>query len=124
METRTANLQSSLIGQRLIESGLLSGDQLSEALKIQFETGLLFGEVCLLKGWLTYPSLKGCLPTMRSRLGEKLLSHGYITMEQLWMALLEQRHSGQKLGDILVSRGWIDRAALDAVSPTGRASKN
>jgi len=124
METRTANLQSSLIGQRLIESGLLSGEQLSEALQLQFETGLLFGEICLLKGWLTYPSLKQCLPTMSSRLGEKLLSHGYITMEQLWMSLLEQRHSGKKLGDILVARGWVDRAALEAVAPPLRGSKN
>jgi len=124
METRIAQLQSSLIGQRLIESGLLNGEQLTEALKIQYETGLLFGEICLLKGWLTYPSLKECLPSMRSRLGERLLSLGYINMEQLWMALLEQRHSGKKLGEILISRGWIDLAALEHLSPVQRTIKH
>jgi len=104
---------SSLIGQRLIEAGYLTEEKLREALKAQTETGLLLGEVCLLKGWLSYPQLKECLPSLRSRLGERLLALGYITIEQLWLALLEQRHSGHKLGEILVERGWLDRAVLD-----------
>jgi len=108
-------LHASLIGQRLIENGCLNGEQLDEALKLQKETGLLFGEVCLLKGWLTYDQLKECLPSLRSKLGEKLLAVGYITIEQLWLALLEQRHSGERLGEILVVRGWVDRAVLDSV---------
>ena len=94
-------LHASLIGQRLIENGCLNGEQLDEALKLQKETGLLFGEVCLLKGWLTYDQLKECLPSLRSKLGEKLLAVGYITIEQLWLALLEQRHSGERLGEIV-----------------------
>lgn len=108
-------LNASLIGQRLIEKGYLKSEQLDEALQLQKETGLLLGEVCLLKGWLTYAQLKDCLPTLRSKLGEKLLSLGYITIEQLWLALLEQRHSGERLGEILVVRGWIDRAVLNSV---------
>lgn len=108
-------LKASLIGQRLVESGLLSEDELSEALSIQSNTGLLLGEVCLLKGWIAYAELKDCLPALRSRLGERLLAMGYITIEQLWLALLEQRHTGEKLGEILVSRGWIDKATLDSI---------
>lgn len=115
MEQPARQFASSLIGQRLIEAGYLTEDQLKQALVAQADTGLLFGEVCLLKGWLTYPQLKECLPSLRSKIGEKLLAHGFITMEQLWLALLEQRHSGHKLGEILVDRGWIDKAALDEV---------
>ncbi len=110
-----AKLNASLIGQRLIERGYLKGEQLDEALKLQRETGLLLGEVCLLKGWVSYEQLKQCLPSLRSKLGEKLLALGYITIEQLWLALLEQRHSGEKLGEILVVRGWVDRAVLNTV---------
>ena len=106
---------SSLIGQRLIEAGYLSEPQLREALQAQAETGLLLGEVCMLKGWLSYPHLKECLPSLRSKLGEKLLALGYITIEQLWLALFEQRQSGVKLGAILVDRGWIDQSVLDSV---------
>ncbi|CAN5662884.1 hypothetical protein BH10CYA1_BH10CYA1_51770 [soil metagenome] len=108
-------LQASLIGQRLLESGLLSEEKLIEALQLQTETGLLLGEICLLKGWLPYSGLKECLPPMRSRLGERLLGLGYIGMEQLWLAILEQRHCGEKLGEILIRRGWVDRQIIDLV---------
>ena len=103
---------SSMIGQRLIEAGYLTEDQLREALAIQPDSGLLLGEICLLKGWLTYPQLQECLPTMRPRLGEKLLGAGLINMNQLWVALLEQRTSGRLLGEILVSQGWLDYSTL------------
>ncbi len=109
--------KSSLIGQRLIEAGYLTREQLTEALGRQNETGLLLGEVCLLKGWLSYQQLKDCLPTLRSKLGERLISNGYISIEQLWLALLEQRHTGDKLGDILINRGWIDNSVLNQVLP-------
>jgi type IV pilus assembly protein PilB len=112
------SFSSSLIGQRLIEAGFLTDEQLRQALASQMDTGLLLGEVCLLKGWLTYPQLKKCLPSLRSKIGEKLLALGYISMEQLWLALLEQRHSGHKLGEILVDRGWIDKSVLDEVMAT------
>jgi len=108
-------LQSGLIGQRLIESGFLSPSQLQEALEIQAQTSLLLGEICLLKGWLPYAELKNILPSMRSRLGERLIAHGYISIEQLWLGILEQRHSGKRLGEILMARGWIDQAVLDSV---------
>lgn len=110
-----AKLHASLIGQRLIESGFLKSEQLEEALKLQKETGLLLGEICLLKGWVTYQQLKDCLPSLRSKLGEKLLALGYITIEQLWLAILEQRHSGDRLGEILVVRGWVDRSVIESV---------
>ncbi|MCC6977689.1 MAG: hypothetical protein IT343_05170 [Candidatus Melainabacteria bacterium] len=108
-------LSASLIGQRLIESGHLTFEQLEEALQLQRETGLLLGEVCLLKGWVSYDQLKSCLPKLRSKLGDKLLALGYITIEQLWLALLEQRHSGERLGEILIVRGWVDRSVLNSV---------
>lgn len=116
---------SSLIGQRLIEAGYLTEQQLREALMAQRETGLLLGEVCMLKEWITYDQLKQCLPKLRSRLGERLIACGYITIHQLWMALLEQRRSGERLSDILVARGWIDRTVVESVitTPDGVASR-
>ncbi len=106
---------SSLIGRRIVEAGYLTEEQLREALVAQAQTGLLLGEVCILKGWLTYKLVKECLPDLRSRLGERLMAHGCITIEQLWLALLEQRHSGWRLGEILVNHGWVDKVTLDNV---------
>ena len=108
-------LQPGLIGQRLIEAGYLTKEQLHEALLAQKETALLLGEVCMLRGWLTIEQLSHCLRPARSKLGTKLLQAGKITIDQLWISLLEQRHTGARLGEILVSRGWIDEETLKSL---------
>jgi hypothetical protein len=53
---------------------------------------------------------------MRSRIGQKLLEKGIITMEQLYLALVEQRGSGSRLGHILIARGWVDETKIKAAS--------
>ncbi len=103
---------SSLIGQRLIEAGYLTQEQLDKALAQQSETGLLFGEVCLLHGWITFEQLKECLPPLRSKIGQKLMEQGVITIEQLYLALVEQRSTGHRLGHILIARGWVDESKM------------
>src|SRR5262249_10870178 len=85
------DLTAGLIGQRLIEAGYLTREQLQEALDEQRRTAMLLGEVCILRGWLTYEQVRECLPNIRSRLGNRLLAEKRITMEQLWLAILEQR---------------------------------
>lgn len=112
METRK-QLHSGLIGQRLIEAGYLTKEQLREALAEQERTALLLGEVCLLRGWFTFDQLKECLPPLRNKIGNTLLAHKIINMEQLWLALLEQRMSGLKLGEILINRGWAKKADIE-----------
>lgn len=106
------DLTAGLIGQRLIEAGYLSREQLQEALEVQRKTAMLLGEVCVLRGWLTYDQVRDCLPKIRSRLGNRLVSEKLITMEQLWLAILEQRQTGERLGKILVARGWVDETAI------------
>lgn len=106
------DLTAGLIGQRLIEAGYLTREQLQEALEVQRKTAMLLGEVCILRGWLTYDQVRECLPNIRTRLGNRLLAEKLITMEQLWLAILEQRQTGERLGKILVARGWVDEAAI------------
>lgn len=112
--THDSNLQNAgLIGRRLVEKGLITKQQLRDALIEQHEKSILLGEVCLLNGWITFEQLKTCLPAQRTRLGNKLLENQLITAEQLWLAILEQRQSGRKLGSILVSRGWVSQGDID-----------
>ena len=42
------------------------------------------------------------------RLGERLVNEGYITPDQLSIALTEHKRNGQKLGEILVSLGFVN----------------
>ena len=46
------------------------------------------------------------------RLGDLLVASGEITSAQLTDALDEQKESGQKLGHILVSRGYVEEERL------------
>lgn len=48
----------------------------------------------------------------RIRVGEALLSSGAITEEQLSRALIDQKSSGQRLGEFLVERGVISSGTL------------
>lgn len=48
----------------------------------------------------------------RGRIGERLVSQGIITNEQLSVALQEKRISGKLLGQVLVELGFIDEAVL------------
>ena len=42
------------------------------------------------------------------RLGERLVQEGHISPDQLSIALTEHKKSGHKLGEILVSMGFVD----------------
>lgn len=46
------------------------------------------------------------------KLGKLLLNYGLITEEQLDVALAQQRKTGQRLGQILVSMGFLDERSL------------
>ena len=51
----------------------------------------------------------------RRPLGALLLRDGLITAEQIEEALVEKDETGSRLGEILVSRGWIEPTALARV---------
>ena len=49
---------------------------------------------------------------MTAKVGELLVSEGFITKEQLREALESQRLNGEKLGSVLVKKGYIDEEAI------------
>jgi hypothetical protein len=51
----------------------------------------------------------------KRRLGDIIVDRGLITAEQLEQALVAQRESGSKLGEVLVELGFITRVALAGV---------
>jgi len=48
----------------------------------------------------------------RKRIGDLLIEHGYITLNQLEEALEEQRVTGEKLGEIVVKKGWVSHPEM------------
>jgi len=55
----------------------------------------------------------------QKRLGEYLVEAGLLTPQHIRQALTEQRQSGPRLGEILVSRGCVDEATVDFIIAHG-----
>lgn len=107
--------QESWLGQRLVQEGVLTQDQLSEALREQQNNHFRLGEVCLDKGWITPEQLYQMIPSQNLGLGELLVFLNYIRLDQLRVALAQQRRFGRKLGEILVWKEWITQEELETI---------
>ncbi|MEW6271318.1 MAG: glycosyl transferase family protein [Thermodesulfobacteriota bacterium] len=83
------------LGQKLIDAGVLTREQLDAILRDQR------------KGF--------------RRLGDVLLDLGMVTRAQLDEAVLEAARGGRYIGDCLIDRGWLTRAQLDEALREQRA---
>lgn len=103
------------VGELLLEEGLITRAQLSEALAEQRELGGRVGDICVRKGFLQARQVEEALARHRREkpmLGEILVEKKLITRAQLDAALAMQQRSGGRLGEILVYLGYLDEAAL------------
>ena len=93
------------LGEQLTRRGIITEDQLEQALKYQKQHGGRLGSVCVTLGFITQQQLDAFIagqPGVSRRLGEALLERKLITQQQLDAALMLQKNSGGRLGDILV----------------------
>lgn len=120
-----------LLGQVLLDGEFISSLDLERALGEQKRTNAMLGEVLVRMGVLDPVDLKAALSIqgelgslhdairaaagVRILLGDLLLLAKRITPEQLEAALADQRRTAEKIGEILVRRGWITTRELDAV---------
>ncbi|MCQ2063191.1 MAG: Flp pilus assembly complex ATPase component TadA [Fibrobacter sp.] len=105
------------IGQLLIRQGVLDEDQLDHVLAEHKRTGLAVSKILLKLQMVTEEQLTAILghhmpTTAKRRIGEMLLEQGYISQEQLDLALENQKTSGKKLGRILVDLGYMPEERL------------
>lgn len=116
-----------LIGQVILESGVITENQLQGALSYQEEWGGKIGEILIEKGYISEQILKDFLNLQVSMnssatwasphkkenlLGEIMLASKVITDDQLGEALEYQKESGGKIGQILIDMGYISEPAL------------
>ncbi|MGB2951930.1 MAG: hypothetical protein WBB74_00900 [Gaiellaceae bacterium] len=128
------------LGTLLVDDGLLTADQLEQALAEQRKTGRLLGEIVVAWGYVTGISLALALAKQHGveleprggsdppdqepastgakairgwrPLGKVLVEGGYVSEAELDQALVEQREDGGRLGEILVERGYVSGPAL------------
>jgi hypothetical protein len=124
---------SLLLGELLVERGLILPVELEDALAEQRSTGRRLGEVLVSRGALTGAQLTGALAEQYGvalsaeataaepaagepyqPLGRMLVLREVITQHQLDEALQAQRKSGRRLGDILVGDHGVSMLSLAA----------
>lgn len=101
------------LGELLVENGILTENQLLEALASQKHEMKLLGEIIVELGFTTKEKLDGALARQfGSRLGEILINKGLITFEQLQASLDDQKNSPKTLGELLIDKGFVTEADL------------
>jgi cellulose synthase/poly-beta-1,6-N-acetylglucosamine synthase-like glycosyltransferase len=110
------------LGEMLINEGVISREQLEEALQFQKTNGGRLGDILVSLGIISRDGFEKIIIPERERLplGKMLINEGVISREQLEQALKFQEKSGGLLGDILITLGM---AASEAVY-RGLATQN
>ena len=109
------------VGELLIQEGAITREQLEKALALKKDEKAYkpLGEVCVDLKFLSRARLHKILNQYQKRIsvGDLLINLGLITPQQLDEGLDHQKKIGGRLGDILVSKGFITEGALvDALS--------
>ena len=104
------------IGELLVKEGLITQEQLQEALLVQKnqKAYMPLGDICVDMKFLSKAALNRVLEKYKKRiqLGDLLLKLQLITEEQLQLAIAQQKVEKKKIGAILVKMGFITEASL------------
>jgi len=114
--TKKTATATPLLGELLVEEGLISKNQLKEAITHQKEKKgyVPLGEIFVEKRYLSRPELHSILKKHKKRLylGELLVNLGHLTQDEVENALQLQKIERKKLGVILVENGYLTEANL------------
>ncbi|MEN9230697.1 MAG: hypothetical protein Q6L68_07310 [Thermostichus sp. DG02_5_bins_236] len=110
-----------LIGQVLLQAGLLTEAQVQVALQDQSYCGVRFGEILVTRNWIkqeTVDFLVEQWPKLLQRhhkmpLGECLQTAGLLSPFQVEQAVREQRINGMRIGAVIVLNGWLKKTTVD-----------
>lgn len=103
-------------GLFLVERGIITREQLLEALEEQKKASPKFGEHAIRLGYLTPEQVEEIRKLQKReelRFGEAAIRLGYLTPEQVEQIVRMQKSSHKLLGDILVEKGFITREVLE-----------
>lgn len=118
--------QPQVIGTHLLEAGLLTSEQLEVALtEHHLETTTRVGDIIKNRGWVKERTIQFLLDRAKqsqkddstqvisAQLGANLVEAGLVTPAQVNQALSEQQTSNKRLGEILVSHGWVTPQTIE-----------
>lgn len=113
-----------LLGQILVEEGLITRHQLEAALRVQAEraSGTPIGQLLVEQAALRQDQLDAVLD--KYRLGHFLVETNAISRDQLEIALRQQRVAGRRLGEVLLQLRYLTEIQLRRALAKHLGSKN
>jgi len=107
----------SRIGEMLLGAGLITQQQLDQALIQQKDSGGRLGDVILSHGWVKAVEFYSVLSDhfRRGRIGDLLLEKELISQDQMAELLELQKQWGTRFGDIVLSKGWVSSFQMGQV---------
>lgn len=125
--SKVNELGTGLFGDYLVSRGLVTREQLCEALKDQrTRPHLRIGELLVSSGHLSADDLLLSLRdfNIQLRVGELLLGSGHLSFLQMMQALEEQRVFGGRLGEILIRLGFCSHQEVASALELQRVLQN
>jgi predicted nuclease with TOPRIM domain len=112
------------LGQLCVASGMITIDQLTEAVKSQLTSGLQLGEVLQQKQFISQAELDGLLlgqqmidtpSAVTEPEAARLISLGLITEDMGLIVQMLARTQGTSTRELVARQSWVDKLVLDAV---------
>ncbi|MCA9802378.1 MAG: hypothetical protein KC777_10345 [Cyanobacteria bacterium HKST-UBA02] len=122
--TGTTGTTRPRLGQLCVASGMISMNQLEEAVEAQIATGLPLGEILEEKRFISGVELEGLLlgqdlidiqASCTDPLGQRLVALGIASEDMILIAQMEARAQDAGIGDVLTRRGWIEGEIISAL---------
>ena len=107
----TEDIPGSFFGQYLVDEGVISPEQLEDAVALQRENNVLLGAMARNKGFLSQTQLEAVLSEQRQvnkRFGEIALEKGWLRQEQISELIEEQSKNHCFLGEALARLGYLE----------------
>lgn len=117
MQKRQEIQQKSRLGTLLIHKGLITRQQLDEALTVQAQLGLRLGEVMIQKGWLTEKQLNNAL---RKQSRYRLIAAMSAILLGPFQPFLSSAHAAED--NLPVAEESVQRTGMQALSELEMAS--
>jgi hypothetical protein len=109
------------IGQLCVASGMISMEQLKEAVEDQVKTGMPLGEVLQEKKFISAAELDGLLlgqemidipSAITESMAVRLIALGLLSEDMGLIAQMEHRSQAIPISDIVTRHGWVDPEIL------------
>lgn len=113
------------IGQICVASGIITVEQLEEAVSEQFETGIPLGEILENKQFISRQELDGLLmgqdlidinQDVEDPLAARITALDLVSDDMLLIAHMETKAQGVSLSHALVRRGWISNQLMEILT--------